>query len=380
MRDNNKSVNQGQVSNSSLVPHEYLADARKQKGIEERDAADALKISVVRLRSIEAGEYSAFPSETYVRGHLRKYSRFLGVDEEIVVNAYNSAHPPTFDFVNPENNSKEKKSPSVVSSTRSRKFISLSLILVGLWIAAYSFFGQSPNGFNAIFSSSTSMLSPLDEADAALKSIEVIESPDVAEVLTGLQDEVVTDEDALADSESNASLAISELAESLNIDVSDDSSENSSDVSLDRNDESERGGEAADESLSALASEQQSSKLPISDLLIEPNMVVSKVTAAVLVKSISSADAIAADEVFEPDAHVLKFAFVNPCWVKVTDAVGTVIFVGLKASNSTLSLSGEAPFKIIFGNVEGTSLVYNDAPVVLEPQANGRPLRLVVGN
>jgi hypothetical protein len=53
--------------------------------------------------------------------------------------------------------------------------------------------------------------------------------------------------------------------------------------------------------------------------------------------------------------------------------------VGLKASNSTLSLSGEAPFKIIFGNVEGTSLVYNDAPVVLEPQANGRPLRLVVG-
>ena len=124
MRDNSKSDNQEQVSNSSLVPHEYLADARKQKGIEERDAADALKISVVRLRSIEAGEYSAFPSETYVRGHLRKYSRFLAVDEEIVVNAYNSAHPPTFDFVNPENNAKEKKSPSVASSKRVNSFFS----------------------------------------------------------------------------------------------------------------------------------------------------------------------------------------------------------------------------------------------------------------
>jgi cytoskeleton protein RodZ len=170
-------------------------------------------------------------------------------------------------------------------------------------------------------------------------------------------------------------LAISELAESLNVDVPDDSS----DVSLDSNAESEQGVKAADENLSALTSEQQLSTLPMSDLLIEPNMVVSKVTAAELVKSISSADATAADEAVEPDAHVLKFAFVNPCWVKVTDAAGSVIFVGLKASNSTLSLSGEAPFKIIFGNVEGTSLVYNDAPVVLEPQANGRPLRLVVG-
>ncbi|MFT7492015.1 MAG: cytoskeleton protein RodZ, partial [Pseudohongiellaceae bacterium] len=57
----------------------------------------------------------------------------------------------------------------------------------------------------------------------------------------------------------------------------------------------------------------------------------------------------------------------------------TVMFVGLKASNSTLSLSGEAPFNIIFGNVEGSSLIYNDMPVLLEPPANGRPLRLVVG-
>jgi cytoskeleton protein RodZ len=359
MRDNSKSDNQEQVSNSSLVPHEFLADARKQKGIEERDAADALKISVVRLKSIEAGEYSAFPSETYVRGHLRRYSRFLGVDEEGVVNAYNSAHPPTFDFVNPENNAKEKKSPSVVSSKRSWKFISLTLMLVGLWIAAYSLFGASTNGFSAIFSSSSSMLSPLDVADAPSKSIGVIEGPDVAEVFTELQDDVVTDEYVLSGTESNASLAISELAESLNSDTSD----NSYSETLNRNAESE----------------QQSSKLPISDLLIEQNMVVSKVTAAELVKSILSSDAIAVNEVDEPDAHVLKFGFVNPCWVKVTDAAGIVIFVGLKASDSTLSLSGDAPFKIILGNIEGTSLVYNDATVVLEPQVNGRPLRLVVG-
>jgi cytoskeleton protein RodZ len=372
MRVINKSDNQEQVSNSSLVPNEYLANARKHKGIEERDAADALKISVVRLKSIEAGDYSVFPSETYVRGHLRKYSRFLDVDEKIVVDAYNSAHPPTFDFVNPENNLKEKKSPGVGSSKRPLKFALLILLLVAIWTAAYSFFGQTPNGFNSIFYSSSPTI-PLDQSDAQSKSIELIESPDVD--ITGFQDDLTADETALLDSESNASLTIIELAESLNVNVSNDNP----DVILDSNAESVSGVNAAGENLSALTSEQQLSKLPMSDLLIEPNMVVSKVTAAELVKSILIADGIAADEEVEPESHVLKFTFDNPCWIKVTDATDTVIFEGLQASNSTLNLSGEAPFNIVFGNVEGTSLAYNDAPIVLEPPANGRPLRLVVG-
>lgn len=379
MRDKSKSDNQEHVSNGSLVPNELLADARKKKGIDERDAADALKISVARLRSIEAGEYTAFPSETYVRGHLRKYSRFLNIDEDMVVDAYNIAHPPSFDFVNPENNSKEKKNTGAVSSRRSWKYVLLIIMFVALWVAAYSFFGQSPNGFGALFSSSNSMPSSLNEAETESKSIEIIKSPEVDDYATGLQDEVVVDEPSPLSSESNASLAISELAESLNLDDSGAAINDRSGETLDNRAEAEASVNIADENLSAVTSEQQMSNLPMSDFLIEPNMVVSKVTAAELVKSISNADVALADEAIEPDAHVLKFAFINPCWVKVTDATGTVIFAGLKASNSTLSLSGEAPFKIIFGNLDGTSLVYNDKPVVLEPQPNGRPLRLVVG-
>ena len=71
--------------------------------------------------------------------------------------------------------------------------------------------------------------------------------------------------------------------------------------------------------------------------------------------------------------------FDNDCWLKVTDAVGDVIFAGLQKSGTQLSLSGKAPFRIIVGNVEGTSLVYNGEPVQLSAQGGSRSARLQVG-
>lgn len=379
MRNMSKGGSQGSVSEAPLVPNEYLADARKQKGIEERDAADALKISVARLRSIETGEYTVFPSETYVRGHLRKYSRFLDVDEVAVVNAYNWAHPPTFDFVNPENNSKEKNNPRVASVKRPWKLVVIMLTFVSLWIAAYSFFGPSSNSSDAVIASSKPALATPDDVDAISKLIDIVAPPSLDDYDTGSASGVLDDEAVLLSSVVDASLTASDQAKRVNVEIAGEAAVGNSDATLGRDSQDELGVSALEANLSRLTTEQQLSRLPISDLLIEPNMVVSKVTAAELVKSITTTDAVAANALIKLDAHVLKFAFVNPCWVKVTDATDTVIFVGLKASDSTLSLSGEAPFKIIFGNVEGSSLVYNDMPILLEPPANGRPLRLVVG-
>ena len=378
MSDNNKSDNQEHLSDPSLIPNEYLADMRKKKGIEERDAADALKISVVRLRSIEAGDFTAFPSETYVRGHLRNYSRYLNVDEDVVVKAYDRANPPSFDFVNPENNSKENKSSSASSSKRSWMFLIIMVILVALWAAAYSFFENSATGFDSLFSSSDSQSLPIEESAAQSKTAEIIESPEVDEASITLEDEVVAD-DAALDSTGNvdeaANLTVNELVEDSSIEGSDISVDG-----VDASSERDQSVNAINENSSEITSEQEPAIIPLSDISSEPNIVVSKVTAAEIVKSIKSADASVAVEDVPPDAHVLTFSFTNPCWVKVTDVAGSIVFAGLKASGSTLRLSGNAPFNIVLGNVDGTTLAYNDEPVILGAQTNGRPLRLVVGS
>jgi cytoskeleton protein RodZ len=376
MRDKSKTDTPEQALDALLVPNQCLADTRRQKGIEERVAADALKISVARLKSIEAGDYSVFPSETYVRGHLRKYSRFLNIDEEMIVNAYNSAHPPSFDFVNPENNAKEKKGSVASSSKGPRKFALVTFLLIALWIAAFSFFGQSSNTPKAIFSSSNTTPGATVELDSQAQSVEILEGLDIDDYVPQPEGELAADELVVINSKTGAKDTTNKLAESLNTDALDDAINDSLSATFDGNVESYSDVNSADASPSVLNDGEQVSN---SNPLTGPNMLVSTVTAAELVKSISSTTAVTADEIEELAAHVLQFNFVNPCWIKVTEADGTVIFVGLKESSTTLNLSGKAPFKIIFGNVDGTSLIYNEEPIVLEPPSNGRPLRLVVG-
>lgn len=385
MSDNNKSENQEHVSDPSLLANEYLANERKKKGIDERDAADALKISVVRLRSIEEGDFTVFPSETYVRGHLRNYSRFLNVDEEIVVKAYDKANPPLFDFVNPENNAKEISTFNASSSKRPWILLLLIVILVALWVAAYSYFDKSSMGFDSLFSSFSSQSLTLEGSDVQSTLADIIESPEVDEVGVVLEDEVVASDSAWKGSgnfEEAANLTVNELVEEISVDgsnLSSDSSNIISDASSDISSERDQSVDAINKNLPEITSEQEISTLPLSGIS-ESNIVVSKVTAAELVKSIMIADVSVPVEDIQPDAHVLTFSFSNPCWVKVTDADGTVIFAGLKVSGSALRLSGSAPFNIILGNVEGTNLAYNDKPVSLGKQLNGRPLRLVVGS
>lgn len=371
MSDNNKSDNQEHVSNLSLIPHEYLADIRKKKGIEERDAADALKISVVRLRSIEEGDYTVFPSQTYVRGHLRNYSRYLNLDEDLVIKAYDSANPPSFDFVNPENNSKDKNGSRASSSKLSAVFLILIVILVALWVAAYSFFDDSATGFDSLFSSSGSQPLAIEGSETQSKLVKVVEKPEVDAVSVTLEEKVVADDAAQVNSDNLgelANLTANGVIDDSRIDVADVSAERAQNVSV------------INENLSEISSAPAPSSSPLNGISSEPNIVVSKVTAAELVKSIRLAETSVPVEDVKLDAHVLTFSFSNPCWVKVTDADGTVVFAGLKTSGSSLRLSGSAPFNIVLGNVDGTNLAYNDEPVALGDQANGRPLRLVVGS
>lgn len=57
-----------------------LRQAREAKGIALEDAARATKIRVPRLRDLESGDFSNFPSLVYAKGFLKNYAEYLGVD------------------------------------------------------------------------------------------------------------------------------------------------------------------------------------------------------------------------------------------------------------------------------------------------------------
>jgi cytoskeleton protein RodZ len=57
-----------------------LAQAREQRGLTIEEAALETKIRPHQIAALEADDYSIFPSNTYARGFLQIYGRFLDVD------------------------------------------------------------------------------------------------------------------------------------------------------------------------------------------------------------------------------------------------------------------------------------------------------------
>ncbi len=70
-----------------MVPGELRA-GREGRGWTVSEAAERLRISPAQLRALEEGRYTDLPGPTFVRGYLKNYARLLGMDPELVLQAY----------------------------------------------------------------------------------------------------------------------------------------------------------------------------------------------------------------------------------------------------------------------------------------------------
>lgn len=67
---------------------EKLKHLREDRRITILEASRGTKIQVRYLEFLEAGDYDSLPADVYVRGFLRSYGDFLGVDEHVLVKLY----------------------------------------------------------------------------------------------------------------------------------------------------------------------------------------------------------------------------------------------------------------------------------------------------
>src|SRR5580693_3690272 len=67
--------------------------AREARGLSLSDVSEQIRIRSIYLAAIEEENWSAVGAPVYVRGFLRTYARFLGLDAEEVVAAFNGSLP-----------------------------------------------------------------------------------------------------------------------------------------------------------------------------------------------------------------------------------------------------------------------------------------------
>jgi hypothetical protein len=67
-----------------------LREARVRRSIEFAQAEQVTKIRGKYLRALEDEQFEILPSQTYVKGFLRTYADYLGLDGQLYVDEYNS--------------------------------------------------------------------------------------------------------------------------------------------------------------------------------------------------------------------------------------------------------------------------------------------------
>jgi cytoskeleton protein RodZ len=79
------------MSGASEALGERFRAAREARGISISQAAEQIRIRSVYLAAIEEENWGTIGAPVYARGFLRTYARFLGLDPEEAVAAFNRA-------------------------------------------------------------------------------------------------------------------------------------------------------------------------------------------------------------------------------------------------------------------------------------------------
>ena len=67
-----------------------LREARERQGLEYPQIELATKIRAKYIRALEDEHFEVLPTGTYIKGFLRSYAEFLGLDGQLYVDEYNS--------------------------------------------------------------------------------------------------------------------------------------------------------------------------------------------------------------------------------------------------------------------------------------------------
>jgi cytoskeleton protein RodZ len=76
------------------TPGQLLRQAREAMGQSAADVAAKLRMGVKQIQALEAGDYAALPTGTFLRGFVRNYAQAMGLDPKVVLARLEETHSP----------------------------------------------------------------------------------------------------------------------------------------------------------------------------------------------------------------------------------------------------------------------------------------------
>ncbi|WP_255828364.1 RodZ domain-containing protein [Marinomonas rhizomae] len=289
-----------------------LKAKRLELEFDERYVATELKIPIDQVRALEANNFSYFRSVTFARGFLKSYCRLLGIDPSEILNAFDAERADAETTIKPVdkvNKQSHLGDPIVI-------FISVVIIAVLVFLVFWW-----PSQTNNTPMSNDS------------------QNGDKVEQTAGSEDDVRISKEPIID-EPNDSIAVEDKIDAQLNQIPKATSEQKTEV------KSSQGQQEVDESnvVSGLSEETM-------EILEEAGV---KPEDVIRANAEAPAELAAAPKLPSYSDEV-EMTFDADCWTEVRDSSGKILFSGVKSANSTLSLNGKAPYRVVLGYAKGVS-------------------------
>ncbi|KFZ29146.1 hypothetical protein IDAT_05580 [Pseudidiomarina atlantica] len=303
----------------TVTPGQLLSQARERKGLSQQQVADSLRLRVAVIQIIEADDYDKLASPTFVRGYLRSMAKALEVNEEQIFAAYRATHQEKTTDTSASMRSFSRRKVRERNDSRLRW---ISYIIIIVVIASALLWWWQDSGFSMDSITGSEDAPTEQEAQQARES-----SPDIPQVVrpstNGMNGQQVP-EDEIDTSQTSAVIV--------------------------------EGDETPSEP----------PPLPTEEPTDAPTEASTDVPAQEPTQEPTETEQDSAPVVTDEPVADLVFTFSDACWVKVTDATGEDIAIGVKAAGYRMELTGEAPFDIILCRPESVAITYQGEPVNLD--------------
>ena len=352
-------VNSGGAAQAYTKPGTLLREARERSGVSLDEISDATRITMPRLEALEKNDYSrAGASATFIVGYIRAYARYLGIQPNSFIQAFER------DYVESPTGKEEILNANFKPSRKQSKFNNIMPIALGLilFIAAMLvvktlFFGEEPGQPNQTSA-------PGDAMTPASDSFKSEEDIDNHKIVNGHIEEGVVLEDPNING-----------ADAMEIKIETDGASQSVPLAQLYSQKRDETPEAA-ESQSSLPNEtvlvsdepqQNSAALE----LASTNTSVESESLATEVSGSAEGDQLGLDS--------LMMNFSDECWVQVKNAMGETLVAKIAEAGETLSYNDIAPYNIMLGNAEAAVVQINGRFIDTQPKIGKRTLRITAG-
>lgn len=158
----------------------FIARVREERGMSVEELSAATKVSVAYIKSIEAGNWKAFPVAAYVRGYLHSICNKLNLNQQQVLKAYvaESGAPVDNDFEDVSND--QKLAPLNEGESKKKNLVvPVVLVLLVLAFLVASHFLD----LESLTTKQTSEQQPSENVPAVVEDSMTQEIPDGAEAV-----------------------------------------------------------------------------------------------------------------------------------------------------------------------------------------------------